>query len=220
MNIGMSQRAQYPQDHLYELHGSMLNIKCSNASCNYIEKDNTIGPICPALAGDAESTSHFPYTKPSEGGLASKMSSLTVDNKTQLQFKRKPYALEAILESLGPTITEEIKKEIVPESELPHCPKCSSPLRLEVVLFGELLLQNIFDEIKSWIQEEDKLDLMLVLGTMARVHPVARFVGAKVAVVNLDREHTGGTTMRYQDWMFAGDVEEVLEVLCFSKACC
>jgi NAD+-dependent protein deacetylase sirtuin 5 len=31
--------------------------------------------------------------------------------------------------------------------------------------------------------------------------------------VNLNGEHTGGMTMRKQDWMFAGDVEEVLEVL-------
>jgi NAD-dependent deacetylase sirtuin 5 len=60
---------------------------------------------------------------------------------------------------------------------------------------------------------------MLVIGTMTQVYPAARIVerakekGARVAAVNLDGEHTGGITMRKQDWMFSGDVEEVLEVL-------
>jgi NAD-dependent SIR2 family protein deacetylase len=219
MNIGLSQKAKHPQDRLYELHGSMFNIKCSNTSCDYIEKDNTTEPICPALAGNSEDTPQFSYTQANEGGLASKRSSLNVDDMKQPQFERKPNALEAILESLRPTITVEMKKEIVPESELPHCPKCSSLLRPAVVWFGEPLSQNMFDEINAWVDEEKKLDLMLVIGTMAQVYPAARFVekakekGARVAVVNLDGGHSGGMTMRKQDWTFAGDVEEVLDVL-------
>jgi NAD-dependent deacetylase sirtuin 5 len=127
--------------------------------------------------------------------------------------------IEAILESLGPTITEEIKKEIVTESKLSHWLKCSSLLLPAVVWFGEPLSQNMFDETNAWIDEEKKPDLMLVIGTMAQVYPAATFVerakenGVKVVAVNLDGEHTGGIAMRKQDWMFAGNVEEVLEVL-------
>jgi NAD+-dependent protein deacetylase sirtuin 5 len=81
MNIGLSQKAKHPKDRLYELHNSMFNVKSSNMSCDYIEKDNTTGPICPALADNAQDRSQFSYAKPSEGGLISKMSSLTVDEK-------------------------------------------------------------------------------------------------------------------------------------------
>lgn len=35
--------------------------------------------------------------------------------------------------------------------------------------------------------------------------------GARVAWVNLDAEHTGGHAVREEDWVFGGDVEEVLE---------
>ena len=82
----------------------------------------------------------------------------------------------------------------------------------------------MFDEINAWIDEAKKPDLMLVTGKMVQVYTAARFVerteekGARVATVNLDGKHTGGITMRKQDWMFAGDVEEVWK--CFSKACC
>jgi NAD-dependent deacetylase sirtuin 5 len=219
MNIGRSQKAKYTQDRLYELHGSIFNIKCSNASYDYIKKDNTTEPICLAPAGNAENTSQFSYTKPSEGGFTSRLSSLTVDNKTQPQFERKPDALEAILESLGPTITEEMKKEIVPEFELPHCLTCSSLLRPAVVWVGEPVSQNMFVEINAWIHEKKKPDLMLVIGTMVQVYPAVRFIeiakekGARATVVNLDGEYTGEMTMRKQDWMFAGDVKEGLEVL-------
>jgi NAD-dependent deacetylase sirtuin 5 len=46
---------------------------------------------------------------------------------------------------------------------------------------------------------------VLIIGTMAPVYPAARFVErakekrARVTVVNLDREHTGGMIMRKQD---------------------
>lgn len=41
MNIdGLCTRAGHPTDQLLELHGSLFNLKCSNGSCNYIEKGN------------------------------------------------------------------------------------------------------------------------------------------------------------------------------------
>jgi hypothetical protein len=95
------------------------------------------------MTGNAEGRSQFLYTKLCEGGLASQMPSLTVDDQKRPQFERKLNALEAILESLGPIITEEMKKEIISDSEFPHCPKCSSLLRPAVVGFGEPISKHV-----------------------------------------------------------------------------
>jgi NAD-dependent SIR2 family protein deacetylase len=112
-----------------------------------------------------------------------------------------------------------MRKEVIPTSELPHCPKCSSLLRPADVWFGESLSRTIFDEINAWIDAEKKLDLMMVIGTMAEVYPAARFVqkakekGARVAFINLDGDHLGGNEIRKQDWLFEGDAAEILPVL-------
>jgi hypothetical protein len=52
-------RPKHPKDRLYELHGSLLDIKCSNMSCDYINNGNTTEPLCPVLAGDGDKFSSF-----------------------------------------------------------------------------------------------------------------------------------------------------------------
>jgi NAD-dependent deacetylase sirtuin 5 len=46
----LSQRANHPPEHLRRLHGSLFDIKCSNESCNWIQRENYDDPFCPALA--------------------------------------------------------------------------------------------------------------------------------------------------------------------------
>lgn len=45
---GLSHRAGHPTDRLHLLHGSILDLKCSDG-CTYFEKDNLSDPLCPAL---------------------------------------------------------------------------------------------------------------------------------------------------------------------------
>ena len=47
---GLSIRAGHPTSQLKLLHGSLLDLKCSNNDCSYIDKDNLSDPLCPALA--------------------------------------------------------------------------------------------------------------------------------------------------------------------------
>jgi NAD-dependent deacetylase sirtuin 5 len=221
--IGLSEKAKHPRDRLYPLHGSLLDIKCSNRSCGYIDKENRSNPILDALAESSDLSSYTPET------IAIKLSSLSLNSSKpsdpkeedpkKPKYERTPNPLEAILESLAPTVTPEMHKEVIPLSKLPRCPKCSSLLRPGVVWFGESLSQSQFDEINAWIDRERKLDLMMVVGTRAEVFPAARFVqttkekGARIAVINLDGSHLGGHHLRKQDWLFEGDAAEVLDVL-------
>lgn len=217
-----------------------MDIKCTNLECDYVDKDNMKEVLCPALEPDEITKSSFSAkptdaaTSSSPDNLASKIDSLSIEDpssKSPKEKKSKPApqsktyerpanALESILEALAPTLTDAMLEEIIPTSALPHCPRCTSLLRPSVVWFGESLSHAQFDEINAWIDSERKLDLMMVIGTMAEVYPAARFVqkarekGARIAVVNLDAGHDGGFTVREgKDWFFQGDAAEILPVL-------
>lgn len=47
--LDLSQRAGYPLPQLHTLHGSLFNIKCSNATCHWIQYGNYADPFCEAL---------------------------------------------------------------------------------------------------------------------------------------------------------------------------
>ena len=103
----------------------------------------------------------------------------------------------------------------IPLADLPRCPQCQSLLRPAVVWFGESLPMPAIDRIHDWL-DGGKIDLMLVVGTSAKVFPAASYIhaarvaGARIAVFNVDEpeeeEEEGSVTrLREQDWYFKGD---------------
>ncbi|PGH09454.1 hypothetical protein GX51_00559 [Blastomyces parvus] len=115
----------------------------------------------------------------------------------------------------------------VPEESLPRCPRCSALLRPGVTWFGETMPPAQITRVHDWLQQVDgdpesngQIDLVLVIGTAATVHPVlslvtqARNKGARVCVVNPDQESAqkvGG--LDEGNWWFRGGAEEVLPEL-------
>lgn len=108
----------------------------------------------------------------------------------------------------------------VDPADLPSCPECKEGLlRPGVVWFGEALPSHTLDAVDEWIKAEPKIDLMLVIGTSAKVWPAAGYVdiarsrGARVAVINMDPGDIprGGLTAR--DWLFQGDAGAVVPEL-------
>lgn len=71
--------------------------------------------------------------------------------------------------------------------KLPACIKCQSPVKPDVVLFGDLLPFDVWDRAVEAIQ---KCDLMLALGSSLVVYPAAQLPqtaishGAKLIIVN------------------------------------
>lgn len=101
--------------------------------------------------------------------------------------------------------------------DLPHCPQCKEGLlRPGVVWFGEMLPERVLREISDFIDESSKIDLILVIGTSAKVYPAAGYIdkarekGARVAVVNMDKSDTGGGALRQGDWFFEGDAAVIV----------
>lgn len=71
------------------------------------------------------------------------------------------------------------------------------------------------DMVDSWMRS-GPIDLILVIGTSSRVYPAAGYVdkararGARVAVVNMDRNDVGSSGLKPGDWFFQGDAGTIV----------
>ena len=102
-------------------------------------------------------------------------------------------------------------------TDLPQCPKCNKGLlRPGVVWFGESLPSKVLSTVDQFINDSEKIDLILVIGTSAKVYPAAAYVdrarakGSRVAVVNMDRGDAPASGISDQDWFFQGDAADIV----------
>lgn len=103
---------------------------------------------------------------------------------------------------------------------LPTCPTCKHGLlRPGVVWFGEQLPGDVLDDVDAFISAPEKIDLIMVIGTSAKVYPAAGYVnsarvkGARVAVINMDPNDVPGQGLYAGDWFFQGDAAQILPEL-------
>ncbi|KAK4453996.1 NAD-dependent protein deacylase [Podospora aff. communis PSN243] len=106
----------------------------------------------------------------------------------------------------------------IPREEIPPCPQCDKGFqRPGVVWFGEGLDEEMLTDVEKWI-DEDKVDIVLVIGTSSQVYPAAGYAeqarGSETSVVtiNLDAEEELGR-LRKNDFAFAGDAAVLLPKL-------
>jgi NAD+-dependent protein deacetylase sirtuin 5 len=196
--LGLSPRAGHPTEQLHLLHGSLFDVKCSGFYCNYVEQDNFVDPIVPALAIPQSAPEPLPSSNPDGSGAAD---SLMAAMRHQNNGKELDIS------------NANVRLDPIPPEKLPRCPKCHNILRPGVVWFGESLPNDTLDAVHDFIDQSEAIDLILVIGTSAKVYPAAGYVdiarekGARVAVVNMDHSDIpggpGGLTDK--DWFFAGD---------------
>ena len=95
---------------------------------------------------------------------------------------------------------------------VPPCPCCASPLRPDVVLFGETLSEAVLRQAQAAL---DTCDLFLAAGTSGLVWPAAAFVqiaaqaGAHTVLINLE----AGDAADEFDNVVLGRAEEVMPKL-------
>lgn len=120
---------------------------------------------------------------------------------------------------------EQVPLPALPVEVLPHCPQCKDGLlRPGVVWFGESLPMQTLDEVDRFLNA-GPVDLILVIGTSSKVYPAAGYVdvarakGARVAVVNMDRNDVGRSGLKKGDWFFQGDAGVIVpEILGFNDS--
>ncbi|KAM5518002.1 sir2 family protein [Fusarium oxysporum f. sp. phaseoli] len=104
--------------------------------------------------------------------------------------------------------------------DIPKCPQCKTGFqRPGVVWFGENLDEVMMMGITNWLLE-DKVDLMLVIGTSAQVYPAAGYIdkakrkGARIAVINPEAENEEEMyKVKPGDFAFGKDAAEYLPLL-------
>ena len=205
---GLSPRAGHPAAQLHLLHGSLFDVKCSGFYCTHVEKDNFVDPIVPSLAIPTEAPQPLP-TSSTDGPSAA--------DSLMAAMRHRNAGQELDISNASVPLSR-----IDPE-DLPRCPKCHSLTRPGVVWFGEPLPTDTLDAIDSFVDESARIDLIIVIGTSAKVYPAAGYVdvarqkGARVAVVNMDTSDIPGGPggLTDQDWFFEGDagvlVPEILK---------
>lgn len=105
-------------------------------------------------------------------------------------------------------------------SHLPKCPECKRGLlRPGVVWFGEQLPSDVLDDIDAYLEKKEKIDLIMVIGTSAKVYPAAGYVdmarmrGARVAIINMDSSDVPAGGLYDGDWFFQGDAAQIVPEL-------
>ncbi|PTU24008.1 hypothetical protein P175DRAFT_0553297 [Aspergillus ochraceoroseus IBT 24754] len=198
---GLSERAQHPREQLHLLHGNLFTVKCTSFYCKYSRSDEFADPIVPALAIPRT----FPELNPS------------AEDKTGEEASKALYSAMGIGEGAEVDISDErVPLPTLSRDVLPQCPECEGGLlRPGVVWFGESLPLHTLDLVDKWM-DVDKIDLILVIGTSARVYPAAGYVdearrrGARVAVINMDQNDVGKGGLTSNDWFFQGDAGVVV----------
>lgn len=212
---GLSPRAEHPEAQLKLLHGSLFDVKCGDEACGYIRKDDFTDPIAPELAIPMDEERDTPA---GARGTRNHLLEATVAKKA------------ALIKGLDISDAS-IPLPTLPRSSLPHCPRCTTALlRPGVVWFGEALPKNILYEIDTYFDADPRqwdadapmrgpssprtIDLCLVIGTSSQVYPAAgyasqaRALGARVAVVNMER--SDARDLEEGDWFFEGDAAEIV----------
>ncbi|KAL5427239.1 hypothetical protein PMIN04_001511 [Paraphaeosphaeria minitans] len=180
-------RAGHPAGKMIDLHGSLFRVKCFDDTCGYGEENHDI-PIIPQLS----------VTEPP--GVLDSADSKSVQSGVSIE-------------------------------DLPHCPKCKvNLLRPATVWFGESLPEAKVHQVHEWLRsgnsdvsagandaiEDEKVDLMLVIGTSAVVWPAAGYIGrarkagARVAFFNMEENSAGVARPEESDWIFLGDAAELV----------
>ena len=208
--IGLSQRAGHPAEKLHLLHGNLFDVKCSGFYCNYFEKNNYTDPIVPALAIPTEG----PQPEPSRSGDSGE----ATQNLMNAYHYKKDTRTELDISNANVPIPQ------LEPHDLPQCPKCKTGLlRPGIVWFGESLPKDVLRAVDTFIYRgdtTDKIDLMLVIGTSAKVFPAAGYIdeardkGARICVINLDRgdliPEGGALDLGQDDWFFVGDAAQIV----------
>ena len=75
------------------------------------------------------------------------------------------------------------------------------------------------EDVDAFIEDEEDIDLIMVIGTSAKVYPAAGYVdlarskGARVAIINMDANDVPAGGLYDGDWFFQGDAAQIVPEL-------
>lgn len=215
---GLLARAGHPLKTLYEIHGSLFQLRCTSFTCTFVDRNNVEDPLTPALDQKNEYVENVEDVEEKSGGSGkttggeiSSADDSSADNSGPIGASDSGADCE---NSARPSPEFTPTKELAVD-ELPKCPVCDLLMRPGVVWFGESLPLRVLDGIDNFL-ENGKVDLILVIGTSGTVYPANSYVelvrqrGGHVAIFNTDIEPDVMEGKLEKTWGFQGDAAEWL----------
>jgi NAD-dependent deacetylase len=150
-------------------------------------------PLARQILNAGPNPAHSALTELEKAGRIRIIATQNIDLLHQKAGSQRVVEMHGTLATLSCTqCFAQVKSEgflepFIEKGEIPHCPKCGSVLKPDVILFGEQLPQ------KAWMEaqrEARQCDLMLVAGSSLEVLPVAGLPmqaldrGAHLIIVN------------------------------------
>jgi NAD-dependent deacetylase len=150
-------------------------------------------PLARQILNAGPNPAHSALTELEKAGRIRIIATQNIDLLHQKAGSQRVVEMHGTLATLSCTqCFSQVKSEgflepFIEKGEIPHCPKCGSVLKPDVILFGEQLPQ------KAWMEaqrEARQCDLMLVAGSSLEVLPVAGLPmqaldrGAHLIIVN------------------------------------
>tara|TARA_R110002003_G_scaffold357_3_gene19107 strand:- start:6659 stop:6958 length:300 start_codon:yes stop_codon:yes gene_type:complete len=74
----------------------------------------------------------------------------------------------------------------------------------------------VLHDVDDFMSKPEKIDLIMVIGTSAKVYPAAGYVdsarakGARVAIINMDVNDIPAGGLYEGDWFFQGDAAQIV----------
>ncbi|KAM9905172.1 hypothetical protein OXX79_002314 [Metschnikowia pulcherrima] len=213
---GLSARAGHQRGTLYEIHGSLFDLKCTSFTCTFVDRGNEDDPLTDALDTFEEYESGSVLNKPAKYVDSEVVRELSLSSDESCIGNNNQPSLELPEDSENPAASPQFTptKELR-EDQLPKCPACGSLMRPGVVWFGESLPLRVLAEIDDFL-ETGPVDLILVIGTSGTVYPANSYVdlvrsrGGSVAIFNTDIEPGVLEGKINKTWGFQGDAAEWL----------
>lgn len=162
------------------------------------------------LQGKKPNGAHHALAEFETKGLLDGVITQNIDNLHQLAGNKEVYEIHGDhqhLQCIRCGYLETVEEHHYTGDTIPHCSDCDSPLKPNVVLFGEAVRQ--LDEIHEFISG---CDLLLVIGTSAQVYPAASLPsivkqhGGSIFEFNMEQTLIHGIT----DFFFRGDLGKTL----------
>lgn len=155
-----------------------------------------------------------------EAGILKAVITQNIDRLHQKSGSKKVYELHGSMETLScghchkQQLLESVIDEFINQQIIPHCSKCGSILKPDIVLYEEPLPQKVWNSAET---EVLKADLLLVVGSSLEVYPAASLPilavqnGCKLILNNLDTTSMDGIADDLIHWNTAEALPALLE---------
>lgn len=175
-------------------------------------------PLLRTIWAASPNPAHLALAQMEAAGILKATITQNIDDLHQRAGTKQIYEVHGSLRSMscsrcGETYpSEQFRAALERDGGIPHCPQCGRVMKPDIILFGEMLPEDVWQEAEAHCAQAD---VVLVVGSSLEVWPAASLPehailnGARLIICNLTPTHL----QTRADVFFPADVAEILPQL-------